>query len=280
MTAIPQHSPHSWVTPQHGNDHQQPFPVDTTPLLSTENIHRVQQVIGMLLYYARAVDCTMLVALGTIATQQSCSTQNTMNAIIQLLNYSSTHPNSVLRYTESDMVLYVESDASYLSNAKAQSRSGGHFFLSRKSIDPNNPPTTPPPRNGPIFTECPIMKHVLASSAESEVGTLFKNGKIAVALKTILETLGHKQLPIPIKTDNSTASGISNQTIKQSKSRSMDMRFYWIQDRVNQKHILIYWNPGTENLGDYFTKNHPPSHHQSMRTHLLAASASNLPYNV
>jgi hypothetical protein len=44
------------------------------PALDLANIKRVQEVLGMLLYYARAIDYTMLVAIGSIATQQSNAT--------------------------------------------------------------------------------------------------------------------------------------------------------------------------------------------------------------
>ena len=76
------------------------------------------------------------------------------------------------------------------------------------------------------------MKNVMASAAESEMGGLFVNGKEAVILRTTLEEIEHPQPPTPIKTDNSTASGIANKTLRQRKSRLMDMRFYWVRDRV------------------------------------------------
>jgi hypothetical protein len=43
------------------------------------------------------------------------------------------------------------------------------------------------------------------------------------------------------------------------------MRFYWVQDRVDQKHLNIYWAPGSLNLGDYVTKHPPAPHHVKMR---------------
>ena len=49
----------------------------------------------------------------------------------------------------------------------------------------------------------------------------------------------------------------------------MDMRFYWIKDRVQQKQFIIYWAPGAENLADYFTKHHPASHHRQIRSTYL-----------
>jgi hypothetical protein len=45
----------------------------------------------------------------------------------------------------------------------------------------------------------------------------------------------------------------------------MDMRFYWINDRVKQGQFKIYWGPGYQNLADYFTKHHSPAHHTRIR---------------
>jgi hypothetical protein len=49
----------------------------------------------------------------------------------------------------------------------------------------------------------------------------------------------------------------------------MDMKYYWLQDRVRQKQSDVYWRPGKDNLGDYPTKHHPAQHHQDMRPILL-----------
>jgi hypothetical protein len=49
----------------------------------------------------------------------------------------------------------------------------------------------------------------------------------------------------------------------------MDMRYYWLQDRVRQNQFDVYWRPGKYNLGDDHTKHHPAQHHQDMRPILL-----------
>ena len=59
----------------------------------------------------------------------------------------------------------------------------------------------------------------------------------------------------------------------------MDMRFYWIQDRVKQKQFDIHWRPGTTDLADYFTKHHATSHHRKMRPTYLQ-SLNNLVNNI
>jgi hypothetical protein len=81
-------------------------------------ITRIQQVIGTLLYYARAVDATMFVALGTLAAAHSKGTEATAKALAHLLDYAATHPDAVICYHDSSMVLYIHSDASYLSEQR------------------------------------------------------------------------------------------------------------------------------------------------------------------
>jgi hypothetical protein len=113
------------------------------------------------------------------------------------------------------------------------------------------------------------MREVLSSAAETELGGLFYNGKEAVPERITLEELGHKQPPTPMVTDNSTATGIANDCVKQKRSKAMDMRFYWIRDRVRQGQFLVYWKRGSSNRTDYFTKHHPAKHHQQKRIEYL-----------
>jgi hypothetical protein len=60
-----------------------------------------------------------------------------------------------------------------------------------------------------------------------------------------------------MRTDNSTACGIANTTVKQQRSKAIDMRFYWIQDRVKQGQFRMFWAPGSVNFGDYYTNTTP-----------------------
>jgi hypothetical protein len=57
--------------------------------------------------------------------------------------------------------------------------------------------------------------------------------------------------------------------MKQQWSKYMDMKHYWLQDRVRQKQFGVYWRPGKDNLAEYHTKHPPAQHHQDMRPILL-----------
>jgi hypothetical protein len=129
----PQHSPHKWVPPQYGATIQIAPPEDNTLPLDANGIKRLQEVISTLLFSARAVDNTMLVALGTLAAAQTQGTAQTMQALVHLLDYAATHPDAAIRFHKSDMILYIHSDTSYLSKAKARSRVGGYFYLGNRT---------------------------------------------------------------------------------------------------------------------------------------------------
>ena len=162
------------------------------------------------------------------------------------------------------MVLWVHSDASYLSCPKSRSRAGGMHFLSEKPASPNNPANSGPTLNGIVYVVCKILRSIMASAAEAELGALFLNCQEVVPIWITLEEMGPAQPPTPVQVDNSTAFGIATGKIKKLKSKAMDMRFYWIRDISNQDQFNIYWKPGSTNRGDYFTKHFPPAHHSTV----------------
>jgi hypothetical protein len=45
----------------------------------------------------------------------------------------------------------------------------------------------------------------------------------------------------------------------------MEMRFFWIGDKISQEMYAIKWHPGQENLADYQSKHHIGLHHTAVR---------------
>jgi hypothetical protein len=121
------------------------------------------------------------------------------------------------------MILNIHSDASYLSVSNAWSRLGGLFFLGNKSPKHET-------LNRSILNVAAVIKNVVASDAETEVGACFHNAQSGAPLR----------VTTPLRTYNSTAFCIFNATIKQKRSKAMDMRYHWLTDRVRQKQFDIY----------------------------------------
>ena len=95
----------------------------------------------------------------------------------QLLDYLASQDDAVLMYNARKMVLGVHSNASYLSEPNARSRTSGHFFLSTNA--------SVPPNNGAILIIAHVIKHIMASANEAELGALYITAREAICLQII-----------------------------------------------------------------------------------------------
>ena len=163
------------------------------------------------------------------------------------------------------MILHLTSDGSYLYENKSCSRVGGIFYLSSKLPRHKQAPDCNHPFNAPFHVVAKILKMITSSAMETEVAANFYNTKEALPFRVTLAEMGHLQPPTPMEVYNETAIGFLKSKMKQKRSKAIDMRFYWVRDRVNQNQFMIYWIPGAHIVGDYVSKHHPPAHHQSMR---------------
>jgi hypothetical protein len=127
--ARPEHAPHTWNPPIYGPKTQFVNEEITSPALSDKDVNKLQQLTGTLLYYARAVDPTLIMPINVLASEQSNATEVTADKVIKLLNYCNTHPETKIRYHASDMILHTHSDASYISENEAKSRAGEFFYM-------------------------------------------------------------------------------------------------------------------------------------------------------
>jgi hypothetical protein len=122
--------------------------------------------------------------LSEIYFQQAAPTENTVKHVNHFINYIWPHPDVIIWYHTSDMILNVHSDVSYLSAPKAHSRAGGYFFLASLPRDGD-----PIELNGAIHVTCIILKLVAASTAEAGLDTLFLNAQEAKVFQQILAEL-------------------------------------------------------------------------------------------
>jgi hypothetical protein len=261
-------SPGGWQQPQYGAKTQLSPAIDTSPPLPPAEVTRIQQIVGVFLYYARVLDLTMLCRVTQLASMQAQATEAVRDEVDEFLKYCATYPSVSIKYFASDMRLYWISDAAYLSERRAGSRFGGIGYCG------DNPsphitaggPHAPSFVNGVLHAVSVRSDVQVASAAEAEFGALFVNGKQATEIRHILAALGYPQPATWMETDNTTACKLANGTTKHRTSKAIDMRFFWIEDRVQQGHFLVYWGQGSSNIADFVTKNHPPKYHRENRT--------------
>jgi hypothetical protein len=97
-------------------------------------------------------------------------------------------PTPNLKSSTSPMIFTIHSNKSYLSESQARSRAGGIFYLRSK-----HDPAHPAPTNGAVHITSIIIKHVMSSKAEDELGALFYIAQDACSIRVTLEDLGHPQ---------------------------------------------------------------------------------------
>ena len=109
----------------------------------------------------------------------------------------------------------------------------------------------------------------MTSAAEAEIGAMYINAREAVPQRMTLSEMGHPQPRTPMQTNNLAAHAVVTNNVQPRITKAMDMRFHWLRCRDVQGQFRYYWKPGTMNLGDYWTKHHPSSHHKNFRSSVL-----------
>ena len=94
------------------------------------------------------------------------------------------------------MILAARSDVGFNNESKGRSRAGAHIFLSENEPEPK--------WNGPVLTIAQIIKFVISSAAEAELGALYVTAKELIPIRLTLTEMGWKQPVTPIQTDNTT----------------------------------------------------------------------------
>jgi hypothetical protein len=107
-----------------------------------------------------------------------------------------------------------------------------------------------------------IIPCIVSSAGEAEYAALFAGAQHGASLRTILSNLGYPQPPTIVMCDNIWAIGIATDSIKQKRSKAIDMRFHWVRDHVRQGQFIISYIKSEDNITDYLTKNLNPLKHK------------------
>ena len=96
-----------------------------------------------------------------------------------------------------------------------------------------------------------MLRHAVASSIEAEMDVILHNVQVAIPLRYINTQMGHPQPTTPLKTVNVTSNSFVHENITQKKSKSWNIRLYWLRNRQQIQYFEIYWDIGNNNLADY-----------------------------
>jgi hypothetical protein len=116
------------------------------------------------------------------------------------------------------MHLFLHVDVSYLSPSHARSALDGYFSLGNENQLLHI--------NDAMHVFSSITPCIVSSAGEAKYAALFAGTQHAASLQTILSHLGYPQSPTIVMCDNTCAIGIATDSIKQKRSKAIDMRFH------------------------------------------------------
>ena len=127
------------------------------------------------------MDNKLIVVLSSIGSQQTTATQRTNDAINEILAFCVTYPADGILYCSSDMVLCANSDVGFQNEIKGRSRAGAHIFLSENDAMPR--------WNRSVLTLAKIIKFVMSSAPEAELGAMLITAQEMVATRQTLQEM-------------------------------------------------------------------------------------------
>ena len=236
-------SPAVYVSPHFGSAAQKPATPDISPLLTVDEHPRLQCLASALLFNSSYRFDGFLPSVTAIESALVHATQLTQRAADRLLAYFRHYPDNILTLKASNMCLHLQSDSSFDTPSHGRSVAGGIAYLGNK--DPTH-------INGPILVHSSVIQNVMASIEQAEYAAANYTAPMASGLRKTLSNLGYLQPPTYILVDNEVASEIAYNTLEPKRTKSIDMQFYWLRDRVQSQEFIVIWRKGIYNLPEFY----------------------------
>ena len=141
---------------------------------------------------------------------------------------------------ETDLCITAYVDSDWASDPDTRRSTTGYMIFLNRS---------------PISWSCKKQQTVALSSVEAEYMTLSAATQEVVYLKQLFEDLGI-EIPIPvIYSDSQGCVQLAQNPCGHSRTKHIDIRHHFIQEKLEAKQIIVKHIPGERNPADGLTKN-------------------------
>ncbi len=218
------------------------FEVETTSMpLSKENSELFHSTVAKLLYISLRARPDLLLATSFLCTRVSRPTEQDHRKLQRVLEYIHGTMNLTLTIG-ADRLDHIRTwvDASYATHEDMKSHTGGIISFG----------------TGGLFCKSSKQKLNTKSSTEAELVGASDYLVNIIWLKMFLEAQGIPVTSNILKQDNQSAIRLetNGKASAGKQSRHIDIRYFFIKDRVQQERITIH-HCNTENMiADFFTK--------------------------
>lgn len=203
-----------------------------------DNFH---SVVASLLYISRRCRLDIQTAIGFLTTRVSCPDIDDWMKLKRVLEYLQTTIDLNLTIGGDDITKMKSwVDVSYGVHADCKSHTGGCSSFGW----------------GVLMTMCQKQKLMVKSSTEGETVGASDFLPNMIWARMFLEEQGYRLVENILFQDNQSAIKLEKNGRMSSgrKTKHMDIRYFWIKDRVQREGIKIEYCPTQMMIADFFTK--------------------------
>lgn len=212
---------------------------DQSPLLSEELKSTFISVTMSMMYVART-RLDILRTLSYLTTRLVAPTQKDWAKMVKVGEYLNGTKDMAVVVRASNMVLCGASDASFAVHKDRKSHTGGVLWLGD--------------HNYPIHASSKKQTLVTTSSTESELVAAGAVAKNLVWIRKILHEMGLDQKdPTALHQDNRACIILANRG-SSKLSRSVDIKYFWLSEKIEEGVIALLKVRTDENVADGLTK--------------------------
>jgi len=217
------------------------FEDNDTTILSQEKQEFLHSGVAKLLYLSTRVRPDIALPVNYLCSRVNKFTHEDdikFYKILHYLNGSKSDGLTFKRDTDNPSI-NVYADASYGINEDRKSQTGiivkvGNCTIISKSVK---------------------QSIVTKSSTEAELVACSESVSIAYSLKSLMDELNIQHNGIKIFQDNqSTIKLVNNNRATSQRTKHIDIRYFFLRDRVKKTDIKIIFTPTTEMIADVLTK--------------------------
>jgi hypothetical protein len=220
---------------------EQLFEVREATKLSKQESEKFHSMVAKLLYLAKRTRPDILLAISFLTTRVQSSDEDDMKKLERVIKYLRATPKlgiTIRPSRETEILMHI--DASYgVHNSDGKSHSG--MFMTTG--------------NGPVLVKSTKQKIVTKSSTEAELVALSDLSTLGLWLRDFLVAQGEKPMQVKVFQDNmSTLALINNGGSTSERTRHINIRYFWLKDRIDNGDVIPVYKPTEEMIADFFTK--------------------------
>ena len=219
------------------------FNITDEIVLSQEKQEHLHSGVAKLLYLSTRTRPDISLPVNFLCTRVNKFTAQDEKKFISILEYINSTRNIgiILKNNlNNDMNVQIYADASYGSCQDTRCSQTGLCIMVNGS---------------PILWKSSRQKIVTKSSTEAELVAAADSVSYGFQIKNLLKELGYENITINIFQDNqSTIHLIKNNKPSSQRSRHIDIKYFFLRNRVDIQDINIIYTPTQEMIADLFTK--------------------------